>query len=288
MRPRAAHALNVFACEPEWGSLLHELAGDKIERRRRHDRAAGRARDRGQAEPDREGAPRRPRRLHRRRTRSRLAAAADPAGRQPEGRIRARATSWPPTRSRRSRSPPRSIAPMATSIRRAIRISRWIRTACSRSPRRSTRAWPSSIRPTRRRTSRRLADFTHALAGGDQGLGSEGRAAEGHARSSCITGAGSTCDTWLGMEQIGALEPKPGVPPTSAHLASLIDLTKARTRSRSCAPRTRIPKPGEWLAERTGVPAVMLPFTVGGDDAVQGSVRPVRFDHRQAAGGAAK
>jgi zinc/manganese transport system substrate-binding protein len=25
-----AHALNVFACEPEWGSLLHELAGDAI------------------------------------------------------------------------------------------------------------------------------------------------------------------------------------------------------------------------------------------------------------------
>src|SRR6478752_1179030 len=26
-----AHALNVFACEPEWGSLLHELAGDAIQ-----------------------------------------------------------------------------------------------------------------------------------------------------------------------------------------------------------------------------------------------------------------
>src|SRR5207342_1597285 len=31
---------------------------------------------------------------------------------------------------------------------------------------------------------------------------------------------------WLGMNQIGALEPKPGVPPTSAHLASLIATTK--------------------------------------------------------------
>ena len=27
---RDAHAFNVFACEPEWGSLVHELAGDKI------------------------------------------------------------------------------------------------------------------------------------------------------------------------------------------------------------------------------------------------------------------
>jgi zinc/manganese transport system substrate-binding protein len=32
---------------------------------------------------------------------------------------------------------------------------------------------------------------------------------------------------WLGMQQIGALEPKPGVPPTSAHLASLIATTKS-------------------------------------------------------------
>src|SRR6185436_13545703 len=30
MAPQA-HALNVFACEPEWGSLLHELAGDVIQ-----------------------------------------------------------------------------------------------------------------------------------------------------------------------------------------------------------------------------------------------------------------
>ena len=25
-------------------------------------------------------------------------------------------------------------------------------------------------------------------------------------------------------------------------------------------------KPGAWLSERTGVPALVLPFTVGGDD----------------------
>ena len=53
---RDASALDVFACEPEWGSLVHELAGDAVQRRRRHDRTAGRARDRSQAEPDREGA----------------------------------------------------------------------------------------------------------------------------------------------------------------------------------------------------------------------------------------
>ena len=72
--------------------------------------------------------------------------------------------------------------------------------------------------------------------------------------------------TWLNMEQIGALEPKPGVPPTSSHLASLVELTKAANALAIISAAYQDPKPGEWLSERTGVPAVILPFTVGGDD----------------------
>lgn len=72
--------------------------------------------------------------------------------------------------------------------------------------------------------------------------------------------------TWLGMEQIGALEPKPGVPPTSGHLASLIEISKAQSALAILSAAYQDPKPGEWLAERTGVPALVLPFTVGGDD----------------------
>ncbi len=72
--------------------------------------------------------------------------------------------------------------------------------------------------------------------------------------------------TWLNMEQIGALEPKPGVPPTSSHLASLVDLTKASNALAIISAAYQDPKPGQWLSERTGVPAVVLPFTVGGDD----------------------
>jgi len=71
---------------------------------------------------------------------------------------------------------------------------------------------------------------------------------------------------WLGMEQIGALEPKPGVPPTSSHLASLIDITKSSHTLAILRAAYQDPKPGDWLAEQTGVPAVTLPFTVGGDD----------------------
>jgi zinc/manganese transport system substrate-binding protein len=71
---------------------------------------------------------------------------------------------------------------------------------------------------------------------------------------------------WLGMNQIGALEPKPGVPPTSAHLASLIATTKNGGNTLAIVRAAyQDGKPSEWLSDRTGVPAVSLPFTVGGD-----------------------
>jgi len=71
---------------------------------------------------------------------------------------------------------------------------------------------------------------------------------------------------WLGMEQIGALEPKPGVPPTSGHLATLVDITKNSQTLAILRAAYQDPKPGDWLAQQTGVPAVTLPFSVGGDD----------------------
>lgn len=71
---------------------------------------------------------------------------------------------------------------------------------------------------------------------------------------------------WLGMQQIGTLEPKPGVPPTSGHLATLIDTTKDGHTLAIISAAYQDPKAAQWLSERTGVPAVVLPFTVGGDD----------------------
>ena len=70
---------------------------------------------------------------------------------------------------------------------------------------------------------------------------------------------------WLGIQQIGALEPKPGVPPTSGHLASLIGTTKSNNTLAIINAAYQDPKPAKWLSERTGVPAVTLPYTVGGD-----------------------
>lgn len=72
-------------------------------------------------------------------------------------------------------------------------------------------------------------------------------------------------ENWLGLKQVGALEPKPGVPPTSSHLASLIAVTTSSKALAIISAAYQDPKAGKWLSQRTGVPAVTLPFTVGGD-----------------------
>lgn len=70
---------------------------------------------------------------------------------------------------------------------------------------------------------------------------------------------------WLGLEQVGALEPKPGVPPTSAYLSSLISTTKAQNTYAIIRAAYQNPKASAWLSERTRVPVIVLPYTVGGD-----------------------
>lgn len=70
---------------------------------------------------------------------------------------------------------------------------------------------------------------------------------------------------WLGLQEIGALEPRPGVPPTAAHLSELVATTKNSNTLAIVRAAYQDPKPADWLSQRTGVPAVTLPFTVGGD-----------------------
>ncbi len=74
---------------------------------------------------------------------------------------------------------------------------------------------------------------------------------------------------WLGLVEAGTLEPKPGIEPGSSHLAQL--LIQAKTQQAKLILRTPFdsPRPGEWLAERSGMPLVVLPFTVGGSERAQ-------------------
>jgi zinc/manganese transport system substrate-binding protein len=69
---------------------------------------------------------------------------------------------------------------------------------------------------------------------------------------------------WLGLKQVVSLEPKPGVPPSAGYLSEVV----ARVRGNPVAMVIRAPhesaRPSEFLAAQANVPAVLLPFTIGG------------------------
>ncbi len=73
---------------------------------------------------------------------------------------------------------------------------------------------------------------------------------------------------WLGLEELATLEPVPGVPPTAAHLGELLHVLGDAGDGADVIIRApyQSDKASKWLSERTGIPAVMLPLTVGGSD----------------------
>lgn len=71
---------------------------------------------------------------------------------------------------------------------------------------------------------------------------------------------------WLGLDEVDALEPVPGVPPSTSHLAALLDTLKQQPVSMVIYAAYQDPRASEWLAERTHIAAVKLPFTVGGTE----------------------
>jgi zinc/manganese transport system substrate-binding protein len=68
---------------------------------------------------------------------------------------------------------------------------------------------------------------------------------------------------WLGLVVVDQLEPTPGIPPTVAHLAELLDGLKHQ-HVRAIVRATYQPeRPSKWLSERSGIPAIVLPHCVG-------------------------
>ncbi|MDP2882187.1 MAG: zinc ABC transporter substrate-binding protein [Azonexus sp.] len=92
---------------------------------------------------------------------------------------------------------------------------------------------------------------------------------------------------WLGMKEVGALEPKPGVEPTSGHLSGLLARQQSAPAKMVLRAAYQQEGPSQWMAGKTGLPAVLLPYTVGGteeakdlfglfDDTVQRLLKGVR------------
>lgn len=70
---------------------------------------------------------------------------------------------------------------------------------------------------------------------------------------------------WLGLVEVGTLEPKPGVEPSVAWLSELAGRTAARKPLAVIRTPYDPPRPGTWFTQQTGVPVLVLPFTVGGN-----------------------
>lgn len=69
---------------------------------------------------------------------------------------------------------------------------------------------------------------------------------------------------WLGLKELGSLEPKPGIEPSSGQLSAL--LAQQQRQPARLVLRTAYQQegPSQWIAGKTGMPAVLLPYTVGG------------------------
>jgi len=73
-------------------------------------------------------------------------------------------------------------------------------------------------------------------------------------------------ENWLDLHQVAELEPKPGVEPTSTHLAEVLTQLQRQPAKMIVRAAYDDERASQWLAERAKIPVVVLPYTVGGSD----------------------
>ena len=73
---------------------------------------------------------------------------------------------------------------------------------------------------------------------------------------------------WLDLNIVATLESKPGIPPSGAQLATLLEALMPVAPSAVIRTPYENEKPSLWLSKRLNIPDLILPYTVGGDDAV--------------------
>ncbi len=113
----------------------------------------------------------------------------------------------------------------------------------------------------------RLADFqerwSDALATWDQrAMSLAGLEIASHHRSF------SYLANWLGLDIVATIESKPGIPPSGAQLASLLESLSDNPPVVVIRTPYENEKPSLWLSERLSLPAIQLPYTISGNAAV--------------------
>jgi zinc/manganese transport system substrate-binding protein len=71
---------------------------------------------------------------------------------------------------------------------------------------------------------------------------------------------------WLQLKEIARLEAKPGIPPSTSHLMSVLSKLKNNPARGIIRSAYQSDKASNWLHTRTGLPVVIMPYTVGGTE----------------------
>lgn len=75
--------------------------------------------------------------------------------------------------------------------------------------------------------------------------------------------------SWLGLREVQTLEPKPGIEPSAGHLESVLASLKTTPARAVLVASYQDPRASQWLSARARLPVVTLPFTVGGTPAAK-------------------
>lgn len=71
-------------------------------------------------------------------------------------------------------------------------------------------------------------------------------------------------ETWLGLKRVVALEPKPGVPASSGYLAQVLGVLSKSPVKMIIRSAYEDGRSSDFIAQRAHIPAVVLPYTIGG------------------------
>ena len=74
---------------------------------------------------------------------------------------------------------------------------------------------------------------------------------------------------WLELHEAGSLEPRPGIPPTPSQLAELVQRMQREPAKAVVYSAYNDSRAAQFLSERARIPALMLPYTVGGTAAAK-------------------
>lgn len=73
-------------------------------------------------------------------------------------------------------------------------------------------------------------------------------------------------NNWLGLNEVAELEPKPGMEPSVSHMTEVLETLRQHPAKMVVRAAYQESRPSEWMMQHAHIPAVMLPFSVGGTD----------------------